>query len=257
MLKAQRKVSGAVAIRFHLAHQTQVSQAGDMLKLRLRLGRSVELPVGRGRDAGRGQRPPVGLFRLPPHPPDRARCAGGRCRRESAGSSRWTRTEHAGPIAGASVIASSRDWREDIRAGNRPMTPTTAIVPIKRALLSVFDKTGMEEFAKELARAGGRSGVDRRHEQADRGDGRRGARHLRSHRLSRNDGRAGQDAASQGAWRAARGARQPRPQGVDGRASRSARSIWSWSTSIRSRRPSPRAPPMTRPSRTSISAARR
>src|SRR3982751_592863 len=28
------------------------------------------------------------------------------------------------------------------------------IVPIKRALLSVFDKTGMEDFAKELARLG-------------------------------------------------------------------------------------------------------
>ncbi len=32
-------------------------------------------------------------------------------------------------------------------------TPNT-IVPIKRALLSVFDKTGMEEFARELARLG-------------------------------------------------------------------------------------------------------
>ena len=31
---------------------------------------------------------------------------------------------------------------------------TNAIVPIKRALLSVFDKAGMEDFAKELARLG-------------------------------------------------------------------------------------------------------
>jgi phosphoribosylaminoimidazolecarboxamide formyltransferase/IMP cyclohydrolase len=31
---------------------------------------------------------------------------------------------------------------------------TTDIVPIKRALLSVFDKTGVEDFAKELARLG-------------------------------------------------------------------------------------------------------
>ncbi|HZY67189.1 MAG TPA: bifunctional phosphoribosylaminoimidazolecarboxamide formyltransferase/IMP cyclohydrolase [Devosia sp.] len=31
---------------------------------------------------------------------------------------------------------------------------TDAIVPIQRALLSVFDKTGMEDFAKELARLG-------------------------------------------------------------------------------------------------------
>jgi len=34
------------------------------------------------------------------------------------------------------------------------MSEPTAIVPIKRALLSVFDKTGMEDFAKELARLG-------------------------------------------------------------------------------------------------------
>jgi uncharacterized heparinase superfamily protein len=38
VLKARGKVSGALAIRFHLAHQTQVSQAGDMLKLRLASG---------------------------------------------------------------------------------------------------------------------------------------------------------------------------------------------------------------------------
>ena len=34
------------------------------------------------------------------------------------------------------------------------MSEPPAIIPIKRALLSVFDKTGMEEFAKELARLG-------------------------------------------------------------------------------------------------------
>lgn len=36
--KTRGRVSGACAIRFHLAHQTQVSQAGDMLKLRLASG---------------------------------------------------------------------------------------------------------------------------------------------------------------------------------------------------------------------------
>ncbi len=39
MLKARGRMSGACAIRFHLAHQTQVSQAGDMLKLRLASGK--------------------------------------------------------------------------------------------------------------------------------------------------------------------------------------------------------------------------
>ena len=38
ILHAHRKVSGAVAIRFHLAHQTQVGQVGDMLKLKLASG---------------------------------------------------------------------------------------------------------------------------------------------------------------------------------------------------------------------------
>jgi uncharacterized heparinase superfamily protein len=38
MIKARGRMSGACAIRFHLAHQTQVSQAGDMLKLRLASG---------------------------------------------------------------------------------------------------------------------------------------------------------------------------------------------------------------------------
>lgn len=38
MHKARGRMSGACAIRFHLAHQTQVSQAGDMLKLKLASG---------------------------------------------------------------------------------------------------------------------------------------------------------------------------------------------------------------------------
>jgi uncharacterized heparinase superfamily protein len=38
ILPVRPKVSGAVAIRFHLAHQTQVNEAGEMLKLRLASG---------------------------------------------------------------------------------------------------------------------------------------------------------------------------------------------------------------------------
>ncbi len=38
MLKVRGRLSGACAFRFHLAHQTQVSDAGDMLKLRLASG---------------------------------------------------------------------------------------------------------------------------------------------------------------------------------------------------------------------------
>ncbi|MDO8359934.1 MAG: heparinase II/III family protein, partial [Devosia sp.] len=38
MIKARGRMSGACAIRFHLAHQTAVAQAGDMLKLKLASG---------------------------------------------------------------------------------------------------------------------------------------------------------------------------------------------------------------------------
>jgi len=38
MLKARGRMSGACAIRFHLAHQTQVEAARDMVKLRLASG---------------------------------------------------------------------------------------------------------------------------------------------------------------------------------------------------------------------------
>ena len=43
-------------------------------------------------------------------------------------------------------------WAPSANHGSLMSEP--AIVPIKRALLSVFDKTGMEDFAKELARLG-------------------------------------------------------------------------------------------------------
>ncbi len=38
MIKARGRMSGACAIRFHLAHQTTVAQSGDMLKLKLASG---------------------------------------------------------------------------------------------------------------------------------------------------------------------------------------------------------------------------
>ena len=39
----------------------------------------------------------------------------------------------------------------------------TDIVPIRRALISLSDKTGLEELAAGLAKARGGAGVDRRH----------------------------------------------------------------------------------------------
>ncbi len=66
---------------------------------------------------------------------------------------------------------------------------------LMRALLSVSDKTGLVPFAAALVRPGVGTGVDGGHRQ---GPGcRRPARHrhFRRHRVSRNDGRAGQDPA--------------------------------------------------------------
>ena len=106
------------------------------------------------------------------------------------------------------------------------MTDTTRRVT--RALLSVSDKTGLVELAKALAGHGvelvSTGGTAKAH---------RGCRAARStdvserHRLSRDDGRPGQDAASEGPWRPARAPRQPgarrRDEGARHRADRPAR----------------------------------
>ena len=78
--------------------------------------------------------------------------------------------------------------------------------PIRRALLSVSDKTGLAELGKalaarnvELVSTGGTA-------KALREAGLEVQGHLGPDRLSRDDGRAGQDAAPQGPWRPAGGA---------------------------------------------------
>ena len=81
---------------------------------------------------------------------------------------------------------------------------------IRRALISVSDKTGLIEFAKalaghgiELVSTGGTAkAIARRRAEGDR--------RLRTNRLPGDDGRPRQDAASQGAWRPARDPRQRR-----------------------------------------------
>ena len=127
---------------------------------------------------------------------------------------------------------------------------------IRRALISVSDKTGLVELAPRARRARRRDPLDRRHGQGPEGGRRRRHRHRRAHRLSRDDGRPRQDAASQGARRPARHPRQRRAHAARPRRTASRRSICWSSISIPSRRPSPRAPPTTTASRTSTSAAR-
>ena len=82
---------------------------------------------------------------------------------------------------------------------------------IKRALVSVTDKTGVVEFCRALAeRVRRRDRLDRRHRQGARRRRRARAPDRRPHRLSRDDGRPRQDAASQGArWSARAPRRRP------------------------------------------------
>jgi hypothetical protein len=84
---------------------------------------------------------------------------------------------------------------------------------IRRALLSVTDKTGLVEFAR-AGGAWGRAGFDRRDGAGAARGGAGGARHQRPDRLSGDAGWAGEDAASQGAWRHSAHARECGASGV-------------------------------------------
>ena len=102
-----------------------------------------------------------------------------------------------------------RTRRGTATAAGTDMTDDSAV--ISRALLSVSDKTGLVEFARALADARRRAGLDRRHPQGARRCRAHGARRVRADRLSRDDGRPGEDAASR---RARRPAGDPRQQGA-------------------------------------------
>ena len=91
-------------------------------------------------------------------------------------------------------------------------------VTIRRALLSVSDKSGLADLGSQAGQGGSRAGLDRRHRQGAARGGPRRARRLRPDRLSRNDGRPGQDAAPDGPRRPAGGARQSRTCRGDGSA---------------------------------------
>ena len=75
------------------------------------------------------------------------------------------------------------------------MTDQTTRLPVRRALISVSDKTGILEFARELDRPGRRNPLHRRHLQAAQGQRHRRRGSGRLHRLPGNDGRSGEDPA--------------------------------------------------------------
>ena len=87
-----------------------------------------------------------------------------------------------------------------------------------RALLSVSDKTGITEFARSLAARGFEARLDRRHRACAVGGGARRHRRLHADRLSGDDGRPRQDAASGDSRRHPRAPRPRRRSGGPPRA---------------------------------------
>ena len=79
---------------------------------------------------------------------------------------------------------------------------------IRRALLSVSDKTGLIEFASALAGMGVELISTGGTAAALRAEGLRGEGRLRAHRISGDARRPREDAASEGAWRPAGHSRQ-------------------------------------------------
>ena len=139
--------------------------------------------------------------------------------------------------------------RQDSSCNNR--------IPIRRALVSVYDKTGLEDLARGAARRRRRAGLDRRLGRADRGARAAGDQGRGADRLPRVPRRPGQDAAPA---RARRHPRRPPPR-LPRRAARRARHRAVRPGRVQPlpvhRRPSRRARPPTSASSRSTSAARR
>ena len=164
----------------------------------------------------------------------------------------------AAPVSAGPGADTRQDWWHSRRCDRPdPSGSSMTDVTIRRALLSVSDKSGPRRARPRARRPRRRAGLDRRHRQGAARGRADGARRLRPHRLSRDDGRPGQDAAPHGPWRPARGARRSRACRGDGRArDRRDRPGRRQSLPVRSR-PWRRAPSATRSSRISTSAARR
>ena len=90
------------------------------------------------------------------------------------------------------------------------MTDSSAASPAP--CISVSDKTGLVDFARALAGTASSSSRPAAPRKALADAGLEGARRVGAHRLSGDDGRPGEDAAPQGAWRPARDPRQQGPR---------------------------------------------
>ena len=89
-------------------------------------------------------------------------------------------------------------------------------IRVRRALISVSDKTGVADFAKSLAALGVEILSHRRHRGGAARGGARGDRRLRVHRPGGDPRRPGEDAAPAAARGAAGAARGPRAHGDAG-----------------------------------------
>ena len=176
----------------------------------------------------------TGLHRAPRHRrgrlgPDPRPGGGARPRRRHRGDAART---HQGGRA-PPVSRRDRAARRERRAGS-----TTVNTKIERALLSVYDKTGLVDLARALHELGRRARVVGRDRDGDRRGRDPGHDGRRRHRLARDARRPGEDAAPEDPRRPARRSRQ----GVAPRRPRDARH-----PAVRARRVEPL--PVPRPAR--------
>ena len=146
-------------------------------------------------------------------PTTRSARAHGRGRR---GRARWPATTRPGLWRARWIC-----WGCRVYAGGFTLTggrPMTDIVPIRRALISVSDKTGLVDFARALAARGVEILSTGGSAKAIRDAGRGGDGSVRPYRLSGNPRRAGENAGAANPWRHSRPARPARARGADGAA---------------------------------------
>ena len=103
--------------------------------------------------------------------------------------------------------------RRKLRRAQADQVSAQRATKAMHALISVSDKTGVVELARELARARRQAALDRRHREAARRRRPAGDRGRRAHRLSGDARRPRQDAAPDDPRRPARAPRRARAHG--------------------------------------------
>ena len=175
-------------------------------------------------------------------------------RRDQAGRQRDSLKSRAACATGAASAPdqdrnrNGRRFEGHSRARSRSSSPRAAVG---------FRQDRAGRIRRRTSQGRGRADLDRRHGEGDRYGWHRGARRLHNYRLSRDHGRAREDAAPGDPRSAARHSRRCRPCARHARSCGSSRSTSWWSTSTRSRRSASPVATMGRWSRISTSAARR